>query len=277
MFIIKFLKRLFTKSEPNLVKWQPEWSQFLSRNVSFYHTLSNDDKVTFERRVNLFLHTTEIKAGDQVNVTTDDMLLVASSAIIPVWGFPQWHYFNLKSVYLLKQSFNEDLQFGQHDSLITGMVGTGVMLGKLVLSKPHLHLGFKNNKDKRNVGIHEFVHLIDMADGTCDGFPERLKEFSFSAPWFDLVYSKIMEIEDGKSNIRQYGATNKAEFLSVASEYFFEQPQMLKRKHPKLFEALTTIYQQDVSHINGDCQTAKNAKCPCGSKKKYKRCCMPKD
>ncbi|BCE00367.1 hypothetical protein TYM08_P0430 [Marinicellulosiphila megalodicopiae] len=157
------------------------------------------------------------------------------------------------------------------------MVGTGVMSGKLVLSKPHLHLGFKNNKDKHNVGIHEFVHLVDMADGQCDGFPERLKEFSYSIPWFDLVYTKIMEIDDGKSNIRDYGATNRAEFFAVASEYFFEQPKMLQQKHPELFEALTQIYQQDVSHINSDTVVARNAACPCGSKKKYKRCCLPKN
>jgi len=56
------------------------------------------------------------------------------------------------------------------------MVGNGPLHGKMALSKPHLHLGFKNSRDKHNVGIHEFVHLIDMADGNCDGFPERLSK-----------------------------------------------------------------------------------------------------
>ena len=154
------------------------------------------------------------------------------------------------------------------------MVGTGVLSGKLLLSKPHLYLGFENKKDKHNVGIHEFVHLIDMADGNCDGYPERLKEHAFSIPWFELVKYKIKQINTGKSNIRDYGATNNAEFFSVASEYFFERPKMLQSKHPKLFKMLTEVYQQDTMGIEKDIRVSKNAPCPCGSGNKYKRCCI---
>lgn len=208
-------------------------------------------------------------------MTDEDRLLVAASAIIPVWGFPKWHYFNLKSVFLLNQSFNDKLEFGQPDSLITGMVGSGVLAGKLLLSKPHLYLGFQNAKDKHNVGIHEFVHLIDMADGACDGLPERfLKDYAFSTPWLALVQHKINEIDLGQSNIRDYGATNQAEFFAVASEYFFERPKMLKDKHPELFNMLTQVYNQDVLNIEKDTKIYKNSPCPCGSGKKYKRCCM---
>lgn len=156
------------------------------------------------------------------------------------------------------------------------MVGTGVMKGKLVLSRPDLHQGFRNDRDKHNVGIHEFVHLIDMADGDCDGFPERLKTYAYSIPWFELLRIKVQEIEAGSSNIRDYGATNRAEFFAVASEYFFERPAMLKHKHPNLYHALSDIYQQDLAAIASATAPFKNALCPCGSGKKYKRCCMPK-
>lgn len=268
------IKRWLGLAPPVLPAWPSDWSEVLNQKVTFYRVLSAADKKVFEQRVQLFLHYTQVEAGSSA-VTDEDRLLVAASAIIPVWGFPHWHYFNLKTVYLLDQAFNEQLQFGQPDSCITGMVGTGPLAGKLVLSKPHLHLGFSNAKDKHNVGIHEFVHLIDMADGECDGYPERLKEFAFSVPWFELVRRKIEDIDKGKSNIRDYGATNRAEFFAVASEYFFERPAMLKDKHPQLFESLTAIYNQDVLHIAQDIKITKNAQCPCGSGKKYKRCCMP--
>lgn len=273
MSIWNTVKKWFGLVPPELPVWQPQWSEFLQQKVAFYRALSDADRKVFEQRVQLFLATTAVEAG-VTGVTKEDCLLVAASAIIPVWGFPKWHYFNLKTVYLLDAAFNENLEFGKPDSCITGMVGTGRMLGKLVLSKPHLYLGFENSKDKHNVGIHEFVHLIDMADGECDGYPERLKEFAFSIPWFELVRSKVIDIERGASNIRDYGATNRAEFLAVASEYFFERPAMLKAKHPKLFEALTAIYNQDVLNIAKVQRTSKNALCPCGSNKKYKRCCM---
>ena len=278
----RFIQNLFKPSADNMHinhanNWQPEWSEFLKQKVNFYRNLSTEDQVCFEQRSLLFLETTRVEGSRDVVVVDKDKLLVAASAVIPVWGFPGWHYFNIKSVILLPARFNEQYQYGMPDSRISGMVGTGVMSGKMVLSKPDLYRGFENNRDKQNVGIHEFVHLIDMSDGQCDGFPERVTEFEFSAPWFDFVQHKINEVELGKSNINDYSATNKAEFFAVSSEYFFERPKMLQRKHPKLYEYLSEFYQQNLAEINSEIAPKKNRPCPCNSGKKYKRCCMPRD
>ncbi len=276
--MLGWIKRLFKRSDESIenIPWQPSWSTFLNDKVAFYRVLSDDDKELFHQRILLFLQTTNVEAG-QFEVLDEDCLLVAASAIIPVWSFPKWHYFNLKSVFLLPGAFNEQFECGRPDSGITGMVGTGPMSGKMALSRPDLYLGFENSRDKQNVGIHEFVHLVDMADGECDGYPERLKEYAFSIPWFDMVEKKTREIHNSQSNIRHYGTTNRAEFFAVASEYFFERPKMLKTKHPHLFESLSAFYQQDVLAIANDIKPRKKSPCPCGSGKRYKRCCMPDD
>ena len=250
------------------------WRTFLRDQVSFYRRLSDADKRLFEQRVQLFLATTEVVAYG-TDLTDDDRLLVAASAIIPVWAFPSWHYFNLERVILLPGSFNDRFETGHPDSLMLGMVGTGPMQDKMVLSKPALHYGFANDRDKRNVGIHEFAHLIDMADGDVDGFPERLKEYAFSIPWFELARKKIRAIENRDTNIDSYGASSQLEFFAVASEYFFERPKMLKRKHPELYAALQDFYRQDRAAIAEDIKPRRNSPCPCGSGKKYKRCCLP--
>ncbi len=277
VWIANFFKNLFSKKLVlENIQWQSQWSQFLNDKVAFYRALNGEDKTLFNQRIILFLQTTIVEAS-QGEVTDNDRLLVASSAIIPVWKFPEWHYFNLKAVHLLPASFNDQFQCGQVNSQITGMVGTGPMAGKMALSKPALYQGFENNRDKQNVGIHEFVHLIDMSDGECDGYPERLKEFSFSIPWIELVGKKIKAIKGKDSNIRQYGATNRSEFFAVASEYFFERPEMLRKKHPKLYFSLSQFYMQDVNSIGHDIKTRKKAPCPCGSGKRYKHCCLPKD
>ena len=254
--------------------WNPQWSIFLAKKVLFYRALGDADKRLFERRILLFLDTTSIESG-HVEVTDEDRLLVAASAIIPVWQFPSWHYFNLNTVFLMQAAFNEEFEFGQPDSRITGMVGTGMMSGKMLLSKPALHLGFDNARDKQNVGIHEFVHLIDMADGECDGYPERLREHAYSVPWFELVFRKTEEICARKSNIRDYGATNRMEFFAVASEYFFERPKMLRKRHPQLYQQLADFYRTDIAAIELDLGVRKKDPCPCGSGRRYKRCCMP--
>jgi Mlc titration factor MtfA (ptsG expression regulator) len=265
-----------TLHKNHAISWQPEWSEFLQQNVHFYRDLSTAEQLCFEQRCSLFLETTRVEGSQDVIVADNDKLLVAASAIIPVWGFPGWHYFNIEAVILLPSRFNESYQYGMPDSRISGMVGTGVMSGKMVLSKPDLYQGFENNRDKHNVGIHEFVHLIDMADGQCDGFPERVTKFEYCAPWFDFVQLKIHDIELGKSNIDDYAATNNAEFFAVSSEYFFERPKLLKRKHPKLYDYLSQFYQQNLAELNADITPKKNQPCPCRSGKKYKYCCIPK-
>jgi MtfA peptidase len=255
--------------------WQEHWSKLLEHHVAFYRQLPVEQRMEFERRITLFWQTTEIVAG-QFEVEDLDRLLVAASAIIPVWSFPNWHYLNLKTVYLLPASFNQRFECGKLDSVMTGMVGTGPMSGKMALSCPALRHGFDNSRDKQNVGIHEFVHLIDLADGDGDGFPERLREYAFAAPWFKLMAEKTLSINDKQTNINDYAGSNTMEFLAVASEYFFERPRMMQRKHPKLYRALSELYKQDVAAIEEDLQPRKKAPCPCGSGKRYKHCCMPK-
>jgi Mlc titration factor MtfA (ptsG expression regulator) len=251
--MITWLKNwLFGRSAPIInIQWQAHWSDFLHDNVVFYQQLAAVDREQFEQRTLLFLQTTQIEAGDERAEETD-CLLVAASAIIPVWQFPGWQYFNLAKVFILPAAFNAEFQCGQPDSQITGMVGTGPMAGMMALSGPALRYGFANARDKQNVGIHEFVHLIDMADGEVDGYPERLKEFAFSIPWFELVAQKVEAIERRENRINPYALTNRAEFFSVVSEYFFERPALLEKKHPHLYKALSEVYRQDEAAISRD-------------------------
>ena len=50
-------------------------------------------------------------------------------------------------------------------------------------------------------------------------------------------------INDNHSDIRKYGGTNQAEFFAVASEYFFERPELLEKKHPELYEMLMKCFK----------------------------------
>ena len=273
--ILKAIRRFFfiEKKVINIEPLDKPSKQFLNQKVSFYRSLNDDDKNIFEKRVLLFLNTTNV-IGHDVEITDHDCLLIASAAIILVWKFPNWHYINLDTVYLVSGSFNDNADLGKQDSRYLGVVGNGELYGKMILSKPALHHGFNNDQDKHNVALHEFAHLIDMADGDTDGFPERLKEYAFSMPWIELIRKETLKINQGKSSINAYAATNPAEFFSVATEYFFERPVLLKRKHPDLYNQLQTFYQNDVAAINKSILPSKKGPCPCGSGKRYKRCCL---
>lgn len=247
---------------------------FLQRKVSFYAQLDDEGKIEFERRCLLFLQSVEI-LGNDFEPSVEDELLVASGSVILAWGFSKWYYVRVEQVILVAESFNEHSEFGQADSGIQGLVGSHHLAGKMILSRPALHAGFSNDRDKLNVAIHEFSHLIDMSDGQADGFPEQLSNHAFGMPWFALMQRKIQEIAQGESNIRDYGAVNTAEFFAVVSEYFFERPKMLSDKHPEVYAALADFYKQDRAALQQWMKTRKKDPCPCGSGRRYKRCCLP--
>ena len=226
------------------------YRELLTENVAYYRALNDTDKLRFEEKIKTFLSYVNVHG---VNTQADDLdkLLVASSAVIPIFGFDEWRYYNLRYVLLYEDAFNADefsTTVGDRNTL--GMVGTGAMQQMMILSKPALRQGFQNESNKNNTGIHEFVHLLDKADGDTDGIPEALMKRQYTIPWINLMNNAIHEIRNGRSDIDPYGATSKTEFFAVAAEYFFERPDLLKYKHPELFELLRQTFNQVPATIN---------------------------
>lgn len=277
ILFISYLKRETTSNwkEPN-TSFLEKWKLILTEKVAFYNALSENEKKLFEYKVHEFILNCKI-IGVDTSVDITDRLLIGASAVIPIFNFPRWKYPNISEVILYPKMFNKDFETTGKDRRILGMVGNGYLEGKMILSKPALHLGFVNESDKKNTAIHEFVHLIDKLDGEIDGIPKVLLDKQYIIPWLDLMNKKIEEIYDEKSDINPYGGTNNAEFFSVASEYFFERPKLLAKKHPDLYELLEKIFKQDMDDKNLHLKridVSRNDPCPCNSGLKYKKCCL---
>ena len=218
--------------------------QLLSDHVAYYRELEPEQKTAFEKRVKAFLSYIRIH-GVNTEVEDLDKVLVASSAVIPVFGFDEWRYYNLKDVLLYGDRFNtEDFSTTGDERHTLGMVGTGAMQRMMILSKPALRQGFLNESRKDNTGIHEFVHLLDKADGATDGIPEALLHQQYTIPWIKYMSEAIHHIKAGHSDIDVYGATSHAEFFAVAAEYFFNRPDLFKISHPELFALMEKIFNQ---------------------------------
>jgi MtfA peptidase len=216
----------------------------LENNIAFFRMLNKNEKQQFENELRFFLSYIRI-TGVNTPVDNLDRIFVAASAVIPVFAFPGWRYNSLREVLLYSDAINNDFQTEGEGRNILGMVGSGYMEGKMLLSKFALEQGFKNESDKNNTAIHEFVHLIDKADGDTDGIPKLLLDKQYTIPWLDMTYQLMQEMLKGKSDINPYGTTNKAEFFAVVSEYFFERPDLLQQKHPELFKLLQEIFKQE--------------------------------
>lgn len=248
--ILLFVIHFYRKAKRQTVKPFPKhWHMSLMQHVLYYRNLTKDRQLVFQQRMMQFLSEVYID-GVQFELEELDKILIAASAVIPVFGFKEWHYTNLSGILLYPDNFNEDMGFSSKDNArnIGGLVGNGRFEKQMILSKKALYHGFKNTSDKSNTGIHEFVHLIDKLDERTDGVPERLLEHQYAIPWLNLIHKEMEAINDNQSDIRKYGGTNQAEFFAVASEYFFERPDLLKKKHPELYKMLGECFKQKPNH-----------------------------
>ncbi len=223
------------------------WRRVLEEKVAFYKTLDEGGKAVFGERVRLFLATKNIE-GIDVDIDDTIRVMVASSAIIPTFAFPGYNYPGVNSVLVYPNSF--DLQFrtkryAGHAEFISGMVGNRSMNGIVILSKPDLIEGFSGSHNDGNVGIHEFVHLLDKEDGAIDGIPEILVQQPFVGPWLHEIKNEMSKIAKGDSDINPYALESNAEFLAIVSEYFFGNPQKFQKAHPELYQLLSTIFMRD--------------------------------
>lgn len=269
-----------------------EWPAILNRYVAFYRALSPEECERFHQKIKVFLDEVPV-IGVDTEVDDTILVLVAASAIIPIFGFPEWEYENMCEVLIREHAFDAGPM--ENDGIVTegestalGMVGSGgVFSGVMVLSKWDLLNGFDVAHDSRNVGIHEFAHLVDKANGDIDGVPCGLPREGLM-PWINLIRSEMQKMAAGKSrDIDRYGLTNEQEFFAVIAEYFFEQPDQLEEKHPELYEILKKVFRQDTRsrfatalrsmiHTRPKRQLGRNDPCPCGSGRKYKKCCLRK-
>jgi hypothetical protein len=219
------------------------WHELLLQHVLFYKKLTKDQQQLFCAKMFQFLQAKNIEAI-HFELEELDRLLIAASAVIPVFSFPTWNYCNLTTVLIYPDYFDKNLQFSSKikGRNIGGLVGTGRFENQMILSRKALHHGFSNKTDKGNTAIHEFIHLLDKADGVIDGIPKALLDKQYTIPFLQLVHKKMEEINKDTSDIRNYGGTSEIEFLAVAGEYFFERPKLLKRKHPELYQMLEACF-----------------------------------
>jgi Mlc titration factor MtfA (ptsG expression regulator) len=259
-----------------------EWETVLQRDVAFFRALPDAEKVRFRNELKIFLGEKTI-TGIRTTVDTQTRVLVGASAVIPIFGFPAWEWDQISEVLVYPSRFGKDFDLDGDGRNVLGMVGTGAMNRIMILVKPDLIQGFRNAADKRNVGVHEFAHLVDKSDGVIDGLPGVGLDREAVGPWVDLVRRKMQEISEDESDIHRYALTNEAEFFSVVSEYFFERPALMKQKHPELFAMLQKVFRQDLGSRLKDIRRemttpqqkfGRNSPCPCGSGKKFKKCCL---
>lgn len=214
------------------------WRSVLTEYVEYYRSLDAQERTRFEREVRWFVDEQVITGPKGAEVEDELKLLVAASAVVVVFGRDGFRYPKLRDIVVYERSFDEEYGAGGN---ILGMVHGQ---GPILFSARSLKQGFRGEHDGKNVGYHEFAHVLDFDQGRADGVPGFMP-WDTVKPWLELMHGETAKIEKRRSILRQYAAKNEAEFFAVATEMFFEKPKKMKREHLALFELLVETYGQD--------------------------------
>jgi len=236
------MRRYFRRLAVGKRTFPTEWKVTLEQKVSYYSRLNSNQKLRFEQDVSIFLEEHTITGIDTV-VDDEIRVLVAASAVILIFGHPEWEYRTLPEILIYPRSFDEDFDVTSHPQKRT-LAGMVVPRNAIVLAKNELLTAFEPNSPAYHVGLHEFAHALDMGDGAAEGIPADLPG-SMVEEWYQLMKDELQRVRHRQSILNPYAGKNTAELFAVAVEYFFQRPQELQAQHAKLYEALCLFFLQD--------------------------------
>jgi Mlc titration factor MtfA (ptsG expression regulator) len=131
------------------------------------------------------------------------------------------------------------------DAADAAVLGEAHHWGTVVLAWRAVLDGLRDHDDGHDTALHEFAHVLDRVDGAFDGAP-TLRAHEHYRPWAEAMsrhYAKLRRRDKRtRSVLRDYGASNEAEFFAVATEAFFERPARMKERAPDLYAELARFY-----------------------------------
>ena len=222
--------------------WPTPWDEILRTRVPFTRSLSDTDKDVFRRHLKAFVwEKAWIGAGGQ---TIDDevKVVIAAAAVRLIQNLDLTYYDNLTEIVVYPSTYRHPSQGG------AAIFGEAHRFGTVVLAWDAVTHGLSTTTDGHDTATHEFAHVLDVRDGTFDGTPQLHAREDY------LTWARVMtkgfhklRARDRRQRkvLRNYGATNEAEFFAVATESFFEKPRQMKKHTPDLYAELVRFYGQD--------------------------------
>ena len=217
-----------------------QWRTFLEADAAYYQKLTAGEQHRLQRHIMAFVDEKHFVGAKGFVVDDRVRVVIASAAARLALGLDLSIYDRLTEIVV----YGTDYRHPGEDHVVFGEAHTW---GTVVLSWPAVLRGLKNPDDGHDTATHEFAHVLDVADGAFDGTPVLHASEQYR-PWAEVMSRHFTRLRRRRATrralLRQYGATNEAEFFAVATESFFEKPAAMKAKAPDLYEELARFYGQ---------------------------------
>ena len=205
------------------------------------------------RMTSLFLDRKEFTGAHGLVVTDDIAVAIAAQACLPVLALGLERYEGFVGIVVhpgqarvRRQHEDESGVWHEYEEVLSGEALEG---GPVMLSWRDVRGAGASASRGYNVVIHEFAHVLDMADGLTDGVPV-LPPGMPRTRWVETMDAEFerftQAVQAGvETALDPYGAQAPEELFAVASEAFFVSPVLLRGEHPRLYDLLRDFYRQD--------------------------------
>jgi len=239
-------RRIIRRSSVTETQWQKAFSA-----LPVLDRLQAGDKQRLRKLAILFMHRKSFLGAGDLMVTEDMRLLISLQACLPILNLDIDWYRNWVSIIVYPAGFVPERtiidEYGLEHRVKQALSGEAWQKGPVILSwEATANAG---ELDGSNVVIHEFVHKLDMLTGSANGFPP-LHDSMDPAAWSQAFHAAFDDFQartarGEATGINSYAASSPAEFVAVLSEVFFEEPEIVERLYPAVYDKLKAFFRQD--------------------------------
>jgi Mlc titration factor MtfA (ptsG expression regulator) len=212
--------------------------RFYSERFSYYNLLNKDEKRKFLIRVMNIYQCNELRIEVGVKTTKTEVEFLICAAFTQItFGYNDFEIERFTKIVVYPKTFHSKLANHEVKGLTLGN-------GCIFYSWEDFLNGYRSGGDKINLALHELAHALYI-----DRFHETENED------FELrkvkAHAELMSLEDTNhpSFFRAYGLQNINEFWAINVECFFEDPINFKDQHPHLYNATSSVLQQDMVYL----------------------------
>jgi Mlc titration factor MtfA (ptsG expression regulator) len=232
------------------------WEEIVRRNVAHYCMLEAAEQNHLKALIQVFIAEKYWEGCGGLELTDEIRVTISAQACLLLLGLPHEFYRNVSSILIYPSTVvPPQRKLGHFETArapveaAQPIIGQAFQQGPLILIWDAVLNSGRHPEQGHNVVYHEFAHKLDMLDGAADGTP-ALRDREEYRDWVTVCSREYLrlkgEVKSGKKSfLNAYGATNEAEFFSVATEEFFDRPLRLKEHSPDLYRVLKEYYRQD--------------------------------
>lgn len=228
------------------------WQKVLERNVKHYARLPPEQQKELRDLVQVFVAEKNWEGCGGLELTDEMRVTIAVQAALLVLGLSVDEYREVSAVVVYPTTMRSR---GEFAGPVPGTVTDEAvwLLGQAHDARGPVLLAWDRVRESArhpglgdNVVFHEFAHKLDMVDHLLDGTPLMRRRRDVER-WVAVCAEVYDALRSGAERppLREYAATNTAEFFAVATEAFFDAPIALERYEPALYDVLRGFYEQD--------------------------------